>query len=357
MTPVIIGKTNAAVMPEFAPALEFAFVLQMLVLGPFLIFTAGAHNRLKISLGMLCLIFGLLIGANLIRGLLTSVPIDLLTLLVETLLGPATFIILLQMRSDPVPIGWKDGIHGVVPLAIYGAWLVGALSSPDLPLLALHIVYAALCSVMLWNHQAYVTGRSFHIAVSILALFAVFILAKALIVLTITDGGDYRASFGYQTLLVMLLLASTSLLFLCLGAPAILDAPRAFRLYAGDAASASEQSLIIERLNKALSAREQLADPDLNLDRLADLVKAPKRHVSQAINTVHRMSVSAFLNERRISAAMGSLSNPDNTQSITDIMLDVGFSSKSTFNREFRKQAGMTPTQYRQQKADTQSQR
>ena len=51
------------------------------------------------------------------------------------------------------------------------------------------------------------------------------------------------------------------------------------------------------------------------------------------------------MNEHRIADACTLLSETDKT--VTDIMFDVGFQTKSNFDREFRRVTDMTPVQWR----------
>jgi AraC-like DNA-binding protein len=59
-----------------------------------------------------------------------------------------------------------------------------------------------------------------------------------------------------------------------------------------------------------------------------------------------------FVNQYRISKAMELLRDPQNTKmTVLEILYEVGFNSKSSFNTIFKKQTGQTPTQYRRTNA------
>ena len=56
----------------------------------------------------------------------------------------------------------------------------------------------------------------------------------------------------------------------------------------------------------------------------------------------------SFINEYRIKKAMSRLINPiDDKETILEIMYEVGFNSKSSFNTLFKKQTGLTPSEYK----------
>jgi AraC-like DNA-binding protein len=63
------------------------------------------------------------------------------------------------------------------------------------------------------------------------------------------------------------------------------------------------------------------------------------------VNTVVGQNVSQYVNSFRIAEACDLLENTE--KSITEIMFDVGFQTKSNFNREFRRITDMTPKDWR----------
>ncbi len=90
-------------------------------------------------------------------------------------------------------------------------------------------------------------------------------------------------------------------------------------------------------------------DLDLNLDRLARKAIIPSRQISAAINRRTGKNVSQYVNDFRVAEACERLLT--DTAPVTTIMFDVGFQTKSNFNREFRRVTGMTPLQWRKAKA------
>lgn len=82
----------------------------------------------------------------------------------------------------------------------------------------------------------------------------------------------------------------------------------------------------------------------LTLDKLAEAVGYSKYYLSRLLNS-NGTSFAELLNERRIKAAETLLN--DDGYSVTQIAMDVGFTSITTFNRAFRSIKGCTPTQFR----------
>ncbi|MEQ1403961.1 AraC family transcriptional regulator [Rhizobium sp. YS-1r] len=106
-----------------------------------------------------------------------------------------------------------------------------------------------------------------------------------------------------------------------------------------------EDRAVLARVEAALDERGLYRNEDLSLAKLARRAGLPARDVSAAVNRATGLNVSQFVNNRRIAEACRLLRETEGT--VTRIMLDAGFSTKSNFNREFRRVTGMSPAQYR----------
>ncbi|MDA3951999.1 MAG: AraC family transcriptional regulator [Spirochaeta sp.] len=89
-------------------------------------------------------------------------------------------------------------------------------------------------------------------------------------------------------------------------------------------------------------------DPDLTLESMARQLHTHPNHLSRAINCVMCEHFPALIQRHRIQyfvarAESGALKN----QSILEIAFEAGFSSKSTFNRVFKAETGMSPSEFK----------
>ncbi|MDD6278284.1 MAG: helix-turn-helix domain-containing protein [Oscillospiraceae bacterium] len=84
---------------------------------------------------------------------------------------------------------------------------------------------------------------------------------------------------------------------------------------------------------------------EITLDRLSEISGYSKYYFSRMFSKYTGMSLSDFLNRRRIMAA--ELLLLDKKRAIIDIAMQTGFTNLSTFNRAFRKAKNCTPTQFR----------
>ena len=109
--------------------------------------------------------------------------------------------------------------------------------------------------------------------------------------------------------------------------------------------STDENAQLLKRLNHLLVEQRLFADTELNLQKLARKAGVPTRAVSRAINDQTGNNVSQWVNVARVDAACELLQNSD--ISITHAMHEVGFLTKSNFNREFRRLKGCSPSEWR----------
>ena len=100
----------------------------------------------------------------------------------------------------------------------------------------------------------------------------------------------------------------------------------------------------MDRLDALMTAAEPHRDPDLTLARLARRLGVPAKQLSTAVNRGTGENVSRYVNAARVRAAQDALRAGEG---VTEAMLAAGFATKSNFNREFRRVAGSTPSEWR----------
>ncbi|MDQ2078134.1 AraC family transcriptional regulator [Marinimicrobium sp. ABcell2] len=107
------------------------------------------------------------------------------------------------------------------------------------------------------------------------------------------------------------------------------------------------------RLTRAMEEEKLYLTP-LTLDRLAEHLSLNPRTVSTIINRHFHCNFFEFVNSYRVEEAKRLLACEGNDKSVLNIMYDVGFNSKATFNTLFKRKVGMTPTDYRKKVAQAQ---
>ena len=94
-------------------------------------------------------------------------------------------------------------------------------------------------------------------------------------------------------------------------------------------------------------------EPELTLEQLASQLALKPRVLSQTINEILGQNFYDFINRYRIEEAARLLTNPkDKKITILEVLYEVGFNSKSSFNTLFKKYTGLTPTEFRKKQSD-----
>ncbi|MBW8244505.1 helix-turn-helix domain-containing protein [Muricauda oceani] len=84
---------------------------------------------------------------------------------------------------------------------------------------------------------------------------------------------------------------------------------------------------------------------DINLDMVAEKLDTTRHNASQLINEHFNMSFREFVNSHRIQEAKELLAQ-ENELNIIDVAYEVGYNNKVSFNKAFKKDTHLTPSEY-----------
>ncbi len=102
------------------------------------------------------------------------------------------------------------------------------------------------------------------------------------------------------------------------------------------------------RLMDYMADKEPYLESDLTIQNLACRMNLSERDLSILINHYIGQHFFDFVNKFRIGKAMEILRDPKKVnKTILEILYEVGFNSKSSFNTAFKKHCGTTPSEYR----------
>jgi AraC-like DNA-binding protein len=113
-----------------------------------------------------------------------------------------------------------------------------------------------------------------------------------------------------------------------------------------------EKEGIIQIVLNYMQTEKPYLEPELTLDQLASRLSLKPRLLSQSINEILGQNFYDFINHYRIDEASRLLTNPkDKKITILEVLYEVGFNSKSSFNTLFKKYTGLTPTELKKKQS------
>lgn len=99
------------------------------------------------------------------------------------------------------------------------------------------------------------------------------------------------------------------------------------------------------RLLRARDAIDRVYDTRLDIRELARMSVVSEAHFIRSFKATFGETPHRYLQRRRIERAMWLLRTTE--RSVSDVCLDVGFTSFATFSRTFREVVGESPSAYR----------
>lgn len=217
-----------------------------------------------------------------------------------------------------------------------------------------YFAYMTAILVLLWRFRTrfrrHYAGAPSEVLIWLTQLAAASLFARATIL--VRDFSVFNAPSGVSTSLqvfgALLALAITTWI-----AMKSLLQPQLFRdvdrrLLRLEQPDQSQNRDELNRLVDHVKTQRPYLNPDLTLADLSDQVAMTPREVSELLNQSLGLHFFDFVNAHRIDHSRQLLvSEP--SKSILDILLASGFNSKSSFNTAFKKQVGMTPSEFRKQ--------
>ena len=132
------------------------------------------------------------------------------------------------------------------------------------------------------------------------------------------------------------------------GAPMLLRSTKAS--FASPESPTDKDREMLAKLDALMNDKNIYRDSNLTLARVARRLSVPVRDVSTAINRITGENFSRYINGFRVRHAQDALRETE--LPITEVMFESGFVSKSSFNTEFRRITGRTPSEFRSGRAE-----
>jgi len=178
-----------------------------------------------------------------------------------------------------------------------------------------------------------------------LAVFSLIVLMYLGITIYVLISGYYsvKGNFIYSTLLGTLIYIIAWQAY----RDASLLNPHFDKRYRSITLENGSEIELMKKLTYFFDQEKVFLNPDVRIASLAKQMNTTPHILSKIINDRLGKGFTELVNEYRIEEAKKRLADPAfNRYSIMGIAMDVGFTSKSSFNKSFKRLNGQTPSQY-----------
>lgn len=353
----------------------FVFALQAIVLGIMLV-VKRPRNQSQIFLSLLIFFFALMaLNIALVNVLSSNNMMDTFRYVQLELLygiGPALYFYTKSITDNDFKFSKKDLIH-FVPLllefifyrtAFYRLGADGLYQTPHHPYTKFYLaeqwlgilsitVYSVISLLVLFRYQIWLKQRFSNLEnKSLNWLKAPIIIYSAFwigwMVLTEIDrfvfDKDLRDAYFLPTFVGL------AIVTYWIGFKGYLKAGSKTSGYSFKKTRSEEPNQNpewAEKIRSIMEKQKPYLDPELDLNKLSELVSLNPKQVSHTINRSFSKNFYEYVNSYRVEAFKQMAAEPKNKKlTLLALAFECGFKSKSTFNDVFKKTMGKTPSQY-----------
>ncbi len=186
--------------------------------------------------------------------------------------------------------------------------------------------------------------------------FSIYLLLYFILVVLLTFINSFQIQLDY----ILLLITSLSIYaigYSAISNPEIFKAIPEFELQSfeldkktpvNESRNSNQFPELKEKLLKYMDSNKPYLKSDLKISELADSLTVPYYQLSQLINDEFLVNFYDFINKYRVEEAKKLLIEDRNNYKILAIAYEVGFNSKATFNRVFKKFTELTPSEFKE---------
>ncbi len=341
----------------------FAF-LQSIIIVIHLFRTKGKSFS-RLILAFLFLSFTLFLSGYLFlffKGHFLIMPAYLANLFVF-ISAPILYFYMLSVIGDKKKIQRTDTLHFLPFTIIFGIMLSYLLISPrelivftnfgNILISVLYVqcfVYLALIAIKLKAQNIHLFSSRLSVLDDRKKWTLIFVRAYAVIILLLLTVFITRNILKLEICIVFMgiffvasFLMINSIILIGLSKPALFESRKK---YLSSTLNDSDKDIYLTRLDHALYKDQVFLDPLISLDKLSRQILVPKNCLSQIINETYHLNFNELINKHRIERAVELLDSSNGEAVIIEIAYQVGYNSKSTFNKAFKKFTGSTPSDY-----------
>lgn len=110
----------------------------------------------------------------------------------------------------------------------------------------------------------------------------------------------------------------------------------------------NKAQILKTKIEKLLDQEKPYLKPNLKISDLSNILGVTENDISQVVNSEFNMSFNNLINSYRINEFKRAVAKGDKEHlTLFAIAEECGFQSKSTFNAAFKKETGLTPSEYK----------
>ena len=177
--------------------------------------------------------------------------------------------------------------------------------------------------------------------------FSIYLLLYFILVVLLTFINSYQVQLDYALLLITAI-STYAIGYSAISNPDIFKAIPDFNLPVNASRNANRFPELKDRLIQYMDANKPYLKSDLKISELADSLTVPAYQLSQLINDEFLVNFYDFINKYRVEEAKKLLIEDNRNYKILAIAYEVGFNSKATFNRVFKKFTDLTPSEFKE---------
>lgn len=167
--------------------------------------------------------------------------------------------------------------------------------------------------------------------------------------------GQYSTIVNYETIWMIIPAFLYVIGYFSLKQPALFSMPLKEKKRAQKTRLSSEESIVLkEKLDSLMKKEKLFLQGDLTLTDIANQLNTSRNNISWLLNNLYKLSFNDFINAHRIKEFVKRIDEGQHLKhTILAISIDVGFNSKSTFNKAFKQEMNDTPSHFIKNRALT----
>jgi AraC-like DNA-binding protein len=186
--------------------------------------------------------------------------------------------------------------------------------------------------------------------------FSIYFLLYFIVVVLLTFINSYQFQLDYLLLLIIAI-SIYAIGYSAISNPEIFEAIPEFDLQSFElnketpvhgSRNSNRFPELKEKLLQYMDSNKPYLKSDLKISELADSLAVPYYQLSQLINDEFLVNFYDFINKYRVEEAKKLLIEGNRNYKILAIAYEVGFNSKATFNRVFKKTTDLTPSEFKE---------